>query len=116
MDPIGRIDQGLIDRSVLDTTKSGTSGSDFDGDMFLQLLLTQLQNQDPFNTVETGEIMQQQAILSQVEQGLKQTEALDSVQATVDIGLSDIAATLANINNTLTTLLKNQGGNSGGES
>lgn len=109
----GRVDQALIDQAVQQTAQTGSSGSSFDGDMFLQMLLTQLQNQDPFNTVETDKIMEQQAILSQVEQGIKQTQSLDEVKESVDVGLSDIAYVLANINNLLNTLVKKETGGSG---
>jgi flagellar hook assembly protein FlgD len=109
----GRVDQALIDQAVQDTAQKGSSGSSFDGDMFLQMLLTQLQNQDPFNTVETDKIMEQQAILSQVEQGIKQTQSLDDVKASLETGLSDIAYVLANINNLVNTLVKKETGGSG---
>ena len=111
MDITGRIDQAFVDAAVERTSLGGDGDSDsFDSNMFLTLLMTQLQNQDPFNTVETEKIMEQQAILTEVEQTLKQTTALEDVKAAVDIGLSDISATLANINNTLTTIVNNQDG------
>lgn len=122
MEATGRIDQGLVDQAVLDTAVRGTGDTSFDGDMFMQLLLVQLQNQDPLAPTDNSEIMKVQATLSQVEQGLKQTEALESVKTTVDIGLSDISLTLANINNTLAQFIDNQSGdngsgdNSGGDS
>ena len=109
----GRVDQALVDQAVQSTAQKGSAGSSFDGDMFLQMLLTQLQNQDPFNTVETDKIMEQQAILSQVEQGIKQTQSLDDVKASLETGLSDIAYVLANINNLVNTLVKKETGGSG---
>ena len=112
----GIVNQAYVDQAVQETAQTGSAGSSFDGDMFLQMLLTQLQNQDPFNTVETDKIMEQQAILSQVEQGIKQTDSLNDVKAAVDIGLSDIAYVLANINNLLNTLVIAQNGNSGDSS
>jgi flagellar hook assembly protein FlgD len=108
--------EGIYDsdyaNSMVEKTAIGSSGnsSGFDGDMFLKLLMTQLQNQDPFNTVETEKIMEQQAILTQVEQTLKQTNSLEDVKTAVDIGLADISNTLANINNTLNTIVENQNG------
>jgi flagellar hook assembly protein FlgD len=113
MDPIGRIDQGLIDRAVQETAVGGTGDNSFDGDMFMQMLLVQLQNQDPLAPTDNSEIMKVQATLSEVEQSLRQTDALESVKNTVDIGLTDISITLANINNTLTQLVANQNGDSG---
>jgi flagellar hook assembly protein FlgD len=118
-DLTGRIDQAFVDAQVAKTQLSEGGADGFDTNMFLNMLITQLQNQDPFNTVETEKIMEQQAILTEVEQTLKQTTALEDVKAAVDIGLSDISATLANINNTLTTLVNDNNGsgdNSGGDS
>lgn len=117
MEITGKIDQAFVDAQVERTQLSEGGSEGFDSNMFLTMLMTQLQNQDPFNTVETEKIMEQQAILTEVEQTLKQTTALEDVKAAVDIGLADISTTLANINNTLTTLVNNNSGdNSGGDS
>lgn len=113
--PTGILNQALIDQAVENTAIGGTGDDSFDGDMFMQLLLVQLQNQDPLAPTDNSEIMKVQATLSEVEQGIKQTEALESVKNTVDIGLSDISITLANINNTLTQLIADQNDNGGQE-
>lgn len=116
----GKINEDFVNQMVEATRdlNTGDADSSFDGDMFMQLLLTQLQNQDPFNTVESEEIMRQQAILSEVEQSLKQTESLDSLKQTVDISLAEMSLTLKSINDTLTSLVDSQddGNNAGGES
>lgn len=110
----GIIDQNYVDYMVQQTAVPGSGDSSFDKDMFLNLLLTQLKNQDPFNTVETDKIMEQQAILSEVEQSIKQTEALETVKSTVDIGLAEITRTLNTINQTLQTLVNNNSGDNEG--
>lgn len=45
----------------------GGSGSDNDSDMFMRLMIAQLQNQDPSSPADTADFMQQIATLSQVE-------------------------------------------------
>lgn len=111
----GVINNDFINEMVDQTAIDGGGGDDagFDRDMFLRILMTQLENQSPFDTVETEKILEQQAILTEVEQNVKQTTTLENLQETVDIGLADISTTLANINTTLATLVTGQNG--GGE-
>jgi flagellar basal-body rod modification protein FlgD len=52
-------------------------GADFD--MFLKLLVTQMQNQDPLKPMDSTEYTQQLAQYSQVEQTVKQTTALNDI-------------------------------------
>jgi len=65
------------------TAATGTSttlakvGADFD--MFLKLLVTQMQNQDPLKPMDSTEYTQQLAQYSQVEQTVKQTTALNDI-------------------------------------
>ncbi|WP_066779962.1 flagellar hook assembly protein FlgD [Sphingomonas sp. CCH5-D11] len=53
------------------------SSADFN--MFLKLLTTQMQNQDPLDPMETSEYTQQLVQYSQVEQTIQQTETLKSI-------------------------------------
>ncbi len=50
-----------------DTTKA-TSNSTVSQDMFLQLLVTQLKNQDPLNPTDSSQFMTQLAQITSVEQ------------------------------------------------
>ena len=115
-DITGIVNQPFVDEMIakVDQEIESTRGKDsFDGDMFLKLLMTELQNQDPLKPTDTSEIMNTQATLSQVEQSLKQTESLDNVKEAVDIGLADMANTLNTINNTLQTLVASQNNSEG---
>lgn len=50
-----------------------------DFNMFLKLLTTQMQNQDPLDPMETSEYTQQLVQYSQVEQTIQQTDTLKSI-------------------------------------
>lgn len=54
-------------------------GADFN--MFLRLLTTQMQNQDPLDPMDTSQYTQQLAQYSQVEQSIQQTGALKDILA-----------------------------------
>ena len=43
-----------------------TAGNDLNQDMFLQLMITQLQNQDPLDPMDNSEFLSQQAMFTQV--------------------------------------------------
>ena len=55
----------------------GKAGGDFD--MFLKLLTTQMQNQDPLDPMDTAQYTQQLVQYSQVEQSIQQTGVLRSM-------------------------------------
>ena len=57
----------------------GQSGADFT--MFLKLLSTQMQNQDPLDPMDTSQYTQQLVQYSQVEQSLQQTGVLKDILA-----------------------------------
>jgi flagellar basal-body rod modification protein FlgD len=50
---------------------------DKDYDQFLQMLTTQMQNQDPLNPMDSAQFTDQLVQFSNVEQGIKQNEKLD---------------------------------------
>jgi flagellar basal-body rod modification protein FlgD len=52
-----------------------------DFDMFLKLLTTQMQNQDPLDPMDTAQYTQQLVQYSQVEQSIEQTSTLKSILA-----------------------------------
>ena len=55
--------------------------TDVDFNMFLKLLTTQMQNQDPLKPMESTEYTQQLAQFTQVQQSVKQTGTLDNILA-----------------------------------
>ncbi|MEQ1718278.1 MAG: flagellar hook assembly protein FlgD [Hyphomicrobium sp.] len=58
---------------------SGLGKQTLDYDAFLKLLVTQMQNQDPLNPMDSTEYMSQLASFSNVEQGLKMNSKLDQL-------------------------------------
>lgn len=60
-------------------TNGGTIGADFS--MFLKLLTTQMQHQDPLDPMDTSQYTQQLVQYSQVEQSVQQTGALRDILA-----------------------------------
>ncbi|MBU3078672.1 flagellar hook assembly protein FlgD [Sphingomonas quercus] len=62
-----------------DTDSKSLIAPDFN--MFLKLLTTQMQNQDPLNPMDTSEYTQQLVQFSQVEQSMQQTSTLKDMLA-----------------------------------
>lgn len=60
-------------------TPSTGSGASTDYDAFLQLLVTQLKNQDPTKPMDSTEYMAQLATFSQVEQSIQTNSKLDAL-------------------------------------
>ena len=80
------------------TTKiNGGENSEFDPDMFIKLLSAQLQNQSPFDTVETDQIVQQQAVIAQVEQSAQQTKSIKELNTTLKDELKDLKLSINEI-------------------
>jgi flagellar basal-body rod modification protein FlgD len=59
--------------------RTGTTGADFN--MFLKLLTTQMQNQDPLDPMKTNEYTQQLAQYTQIEQTVQQSGTLKDILA-----------------------------------
>jgi flagellar hook assembly protein FlgD len=98
VNPIGGIiDQALIDQAVATTKINGGATSDYDPDMFIKLLSAQLQNQSPFDTVETDQIVQQQAVIAQVEQSAQQTKAVRELNTTLITELQGLKVSINEI-------------------
>lgn len=87
---------GDVSQTVATATTNVTSGLSADFNMFLTLLTTQMQNQDPLDPMDSSEYTQQLVQFSQVEQSIQQNTALqdilgrlasqDMVQASTYIG------------------------------
>ena len=65
---------------------STTAPSTVDYDAFLQLLVTQLQNQDPTEPTDNAELMSQLASFSSVEQQVQMNEKLDQLITSNTLG------------------------------
>lgn len=99
----GIINPTLVDQAVNDTKdpNSSTASGDFDPDMFLKILMSQLQNQSPYDSVDSQQILEQQAILTQVEQSARQTGYMQELKESVGDQLAAINQQLAAISQKL---------------
>lgn len=68
--------QGTAPSTTQSSALSALSG---DANMFLRLLTTQMQNQDPLNPMDTSQYTQQLVQFSQVEQSIRQTDTLQQI-------------------------------------
>jgi flagellar basal-body rod modification protein FlgD len=73
----------VTSNSPITDAKSAAASSKLnaDFDMFLKLLTTQMQNQDPLDPMDTAQYTQQLVQYSQVEQSIEQTSTLKSMLA-----------------------------------
>jgi len=60
-----------------------------DYDMFLQLMMAQMQNQDPTNPMDATEQLSQLASFSQVEQGIQTNAKLETLLTNMSFGQVD---------------------------
>lgn len=67
-------------------TASTPTPTTVDYDAFLQLLVTQMRNQDPTNPTDSAEYLSQLASFSSVEQQLQSNAKLDSLLSTMAFG------------------------------
>jgi len=65
------------------TANANSTGLNADFTMFLKLLTTQMQNQDPLSPMDTSQYTQQLVQYSQVEQSMAQTSTLKDILSTL---------------------------------
>jgi flagellar basal-body rod modification protein FlgD len=66
------------------TASSGTAAADIDKNMFLQLLVAQLQNQDPTNPTDSTTFVTQLAQFQQLEQSANSGEDITAIRQDLD--------------------------------
>ncbi|WP_082788372.1 flagellar hook assembly protein FlgD [Sphingorhabdus sp. M41] len=71
--------------SATPSTQSASTKLNGDFDMFLKLLTTQMQNQDPLSPMDTAQYTQQLVQFSQVEQSIQQTGTLNEILARLSV-------------------------------
>lgn len=86
-------------------TSSTSATPTLDYDAFLQLLLAQMQNQDPMNPTDSTEYVSQLASFSSVEQGMNTNKKLDQL-----LVVSNLSQASAMIGQTLTSADGTQSG------
>ena len=90
------------------TTKSDADQASLDYDAFLQLLVAQMKNQDPLNPTDATEQLSQLASFSNVEQGIKMNQKLESMLTVSSLTQADavIGRTLTSADGTVTGVVK----------
>ena len=66
------------------TTSTTTSTTTVDKNMFLQLLVAQLQNQDPLNPTDSMQFVQQLATFQQLEQSVNTGQDVTAIRNDLD--------------------------------
>ena len=66
------------------STTTATSSTDVTKDMFLQLLVAQLQNQDPMNPADGTQFLTQLAQFQQLEQSMNMGTDLSAIRSDLD--------------------------------
>ena len=74
-----QVGQTTASQTTTSTSSSSSTGLNLDPNMFMQLLTTQLTNQDPTSPADTNQMMSQLATLSSVEQSVQTNQKLDSL-------------------------------------
>ncbi len=99
-DLIAPVVNGIVDQTVSATTASEEASNSLGKDAFLQLLVTQMQNQDPLEPTTDTEFVSQLATFSQLEQLQNLTTTFESSQAMTLVGQNVILATTDSSDNT----------------
>ena len=92
MSDVNGVNQSVFDKintqNQTSSTTSSTSQSQEDSEMFMRLMIAQLQNQDPTRPADTNDFMQQIATMSQVE-------SINNLAQTVDATSQSMLASQA---------------------
>jgi len=92
-DLIAPVVNGIVDQTVSATSASEEASNSLGKDAFLQLLVTQMQNQDPLEPTTDTEFVSQLATFSQLEQLQNLTSTFESSQAFSLVGQNVILST-----------------------
>jgi flagellar basal-body rod modification protein FlgD len=71
------------------TTQSDAAAASIDYNAFLRLLIAQMKNQDPTKPMDSAQFMAQLASFSNVEQGIKMNQKLDSMMTSLALSQVD---------------------------
>jgi len=82
MSPIGST--GTTSGQTTGQSSATTASSDVDKNMFLQLLVAQLQNQDPLNPTDSTQFVTQLAQFQQLEQSVNTGEDVTAIRQDLD--------------------------------
>ena len=85
------------------STTTATSSTDVTKDMFLQLLVAQLQNQDPMNPADGTQFLTQLAQFQQLEQSMNMGTDLSAIRSDLDTLVQTGANTGTTTGTTATT-------------
>ncbi len=113
----GIVDTDFVNQQVAATEQyaGSTESGEFDSSMFLNILMEQLKNQSPYDTTDSSEILEQQAILTEVEQAVKTAEATEDLNETMTSEIVGLKDSIAEINATLNTIAQQLADNGGDE-
>ncbi|MGD0773507.1 MAG: flagellar hook capping FlgD N-terminal domain-containing protein [Candidatus Solibacter sp.] len=75
------------------TTTAATGATDVTKDMFLQLLVAQLQNQDPLNPADSTQFLTQLAQFQQLEQSMNMGTDISAIRSDLDTLVGNTAST-----------------------
>jgi flagellar basal-body rod modification protein FlgD len=85
------------------TTTAATSSTDVTKNMFLQLLVAQLQNQDPLNPADGTQFLTQLAQFQQLEQSMNMGTDLSAIRSDLDTLVGNGGSTGTTTGTTSTT-------------
>lgn len=71
------------------TTSSDAAAASIDYNAFLRLLIAQMKNQDPTKPMDSAQFMAQLASFSNVEQGIKMNQKLDTLMTSMALSQVD---------------------------
>ena len=76
-----------LNQATTTSSNANTASVDYNG--FLRLLIAQMKNQDPTKPMDSAQFMAQLASFSNVEQGIKMNQKLDSMMTSLALSQVD---------------------------